>query len=132
QTQRSANRSGRGEHSECGSCWLQLCHGSHPAELEKLLGVAGGEHVHDPGDDPAPSGLMARAETRAVVAVEVLVEQEEVPPVRVVLESPCASVHRSPAVGAAEEDAAQATADVLGHLVERQPPSPAAAPLART
>ena len=38
------------------------------------------------GDQPRPSGLMAGADARAVIAVEVFVEQDEVAPVRVDLE----------------------------------------------
>ena len=54
----------------------------HLAELEELLGRAGREQMHATGDDPGPSGLVARAEAGSVVAVEVLVEQEVVAPVR--------------------------------------------------
>ena len=46
----------------------------HPIELD------------DPRDHSGPPGLVARAEARAVVAVEVLVEEEVVAPVRVFLE----------------------------------------------
>ena len=44
------------------------------------------EQVHQPRDDPRPAGLVTGAEAGAVVAVEVLVEQDVVTPVRVVLE----------------------------------------------
>ena len=44
------------------------------------------EQVHEPGDDAGPAGLVAGAEAGAVVAVEVLVEQQAVAPVRIVLE----------------------------------------------
>src|SRR4249920_316020 len=48
------------------------------AESQELLGGAGREEMHGAGDDAGPAGLVARAEARPVVAVEVLVEQDEV------------------------------------------------------
>jgi hypothetical protein len=42
--------------------------------------------MHEAGDDPGPAGLMAGTQAGPVVAVEVLVEQDEVAPVRVFLE----------------------------------------------
>src|SRR5690349_6856097 len=56
------------------------------ADRQELLAGAGGEDVHDPRDDAGPAGLVARAEARAVVAVEVFVEQDQVAPVRILLE----------------------------------------------
>ena len=61
---------------------------------------------------PGPAGLMAGAEAGAVVAVEVLVEQDEIAPVRVFLELPRAAVDRPPAVLVAQEDAAPAGAQI--------------------
>src|SRR5438046_6366097 len=58
------------------------------AALQHLLGRPGREQVHGERDDTGPAGLMARAETGAVVAVEVFVEQDEIAPVRVFLEFP--------------------------------------------
>ena len=37
------------------------------------------------GDQPGPAGLVARSDAGAIVAVEVFVEQDQVPPVRVLL-----------------------------------------------
>src|SRR5262245_22121839 len=45
------------------------------------------------GDQCGPPGLMAGADAGAVVAVEVLIEQNEIPPVRIVLQLPDAAVH---------------------------------------
>ena len=56
------------------------------AEFEHLLGCGGREKVHGPRDDAGPAGLMTGAQAGAVVAVEVLVEQDEIAPVRVLLE----------------------------------------------
>ena len=69
------------------------------------------EEVHHPRDDAGPAGLMAGAEPGAVVAVEVLVEQDEIAPVRIVLE--LAACRRRPAAGrrsSSQEDARPAGA----------------------
>src|SRR5262245_29233767 len=84
---------------------LGLKNGRHLAQFEELLGRAGGEHMHAPGDGPRPAGLMARAEAGAVVAVEVLVEQDEIAPVRILLELRAPSVDRPPPILAPQEDA---------------------------
>src|SRR5262245_23589239 len=63
-----------------GRRWLHLHEGRDLPELEVLLGRAGGEQMHGAGDDAGPAGLVGRTEPRPVVAVEVLVEQNEVPP----------------------------------------------------
>src|SRR5215471_383145 len=78
--------------------------GCRLAQIEELLGRAGGEQMHAAGDDPGPAGLMARAEAGSVVAVEVLVEQDEIAPVRVLLELARSPIHRSPPVLASQED----------------------------
>src|SRR5437016_14513023 len=64
------------------------------AKLESLLGGGGREQVHGTRDDARPSGLVARAEPRAVVTVEVFVEQDEIPPMRVLMETAGAILHR--------------------------------------
>src|SRR5262249_8835703 len=56
------------------------------AELEPLLSRGRREQMPNARDDPRPPGLMARAEPGAVVAGEVFVEEDQVPPMRVVLE----------------------------------------------
>src|SRR5262245_7528480 len=60
---------------------LRLDDAGDLAEFEVLLRCAGGEQLDGPRDDAGPAGLVARAEPRPVVAVEVLVEQDEVSPV---------------------------------------------------
>ena len=65
------------------------------------------------GDDAGPAGLVAGAEPGAVVAVEVLVEEQQVPPVRIVLELLRAAVHRPAALLVLQEDAAEPPRDAL-------------------
>ena len=72
------------------------------------------------GDDPGPAGLMRSAQAGAVVAVEVLVEDQVVLPRRVVLEPLDPAEAGPPAVGADQEDGDEALAQVLGDLAQRQ------------
>src|SRR5262245_42733569 len=57
---------------------------------------------------------MARAEARAVIAVEVFVEQDQVAPVRIGLEFLRATVDRTPALLVAQEDRGEAPRDLAG------------------
>src|SRR6267142_1545009 len=106
-----------------GRLWRRLDDRRIRANLESLLGGGGREQVHGARDDAGPSGLMARPEPRAVVAVEVFIEQDEVAPVRVLLELAGAAVHRPPAIRVAQEDVGQAARDLLGDLIERHVPA---------
>ena len=79
------------------------------------------EEVDEPGDGTGPAGLVARAEPGAVVAVEVLVEEDQVTPVRILLERRASAVDRPSPVGVREEDADEAARDLLRHLEQRHP-----------
>src|SRR5262245_19738723 len=59
------------------------------------------------GDQAGPAGLMAGANAPAVVAVEILVEQDQVAPVRIALEPLVLAVHRTPPVLITHEDVRQ-------------------------
>src|SRR5207249_9209046 len=73
------------------------------------------------GDEAGPARLVARADAGAVVAVEVLVEQNDVAPVRVALELLRGAEDRPAAVFAAQEDPREAPRDLGCHLPEGQP-----------
>ena len=60
-----------------------------------------------PRDDPRPAGLVAGSEAGPVIAVEILIEQQAIAPVRVLLELPGAAMDRTPAIGTFQEDAGQ-------------------------
>src|SRR5271155_5962929 len=62
---------------------------------------------------------MAGAQAGTIVAVKILVEQQQVPPVRVVLESRHTAVNRAPARPVASESSNQAVGYLLGYFVER-------------
>ena len=64
--------------------------------------------MHAPGDNSGPSGLVARSEAGPVVAMEVLVEEQQIAPVRVFLELRGPSIDRPPPFIVAQKDAASA------------------------
>src|SRR6266511_1600191 len=78
------------------------------------------EAAHDQG---RPSRLMAGADSAAGVAVEVLVEEDEVAPVRVPREPGVAAVARARAAPLRQEAARQPFGDLPGDLGEVQQPS---------
>ncbi len=76
------------------------------------------EQLDHPADAAGPSRLMAGAEARAVIAMEILVEEQAIPPVRVALEFLGSPVHRPPARLVAQKDADQPIGDLAGDLEE--------------
>src|SRR6516162_8345143 len=95
------------------------CNRGDLAEFERLLRSHRREQMHDARDDAGPSGLMARAEAGAVVAVEVLVEQHEIAPVRIVLELFRSTVDGSSPFAVAQEDGGETSRELLGDLIQR-------------
>src|SRR5262245_1862256 len=87
-----------------GQCWRIAAGAPRPRLVTALL--------EELGDQSGPAGLMARAETGAVVAVEIFVERDEVPPLRVGLELGDAAVDRPAAIRPAEEDARQPSREI--------------------
>src|SRR5262245_54081894 len=77
-----------------------------------------GEVAHEEGDDAGPSRLVAGAQAGAVVSVEVLVEEHQVAPARILLELLDAAVDRPATRPVAEEDAGQARRQLLRDLEE--------------
>ena len=64
------------------------------------------EVVEEAGDDARPTGLMAGPEAGSIVSVEVFVEQDQVTPMRILLELRGAPVHGAAPVVVPEKDAA--------------------------
>src|SRR5215468_3232713 len=109
--------------SSCGELanrWpLHLGETGGLAELEHLLTAGGRKQMHHPSDDAGPSGLVARAQAGSVVPVKVLVGQNQISPMRVLLEPPRAPVDRSASVGSSHKDASQPTRELLADLIQR-------------
>src|SRR3954468_18733419 len=72
------------------------------------------------GDQSRPAGLVARAESRAGVGVEVLVEQHVAAPVRVVLEGRLLAEDCAPPSRIGHEDLDQPPRKLAGDLAQRQ------------
>src|SRR5439155_21568978 len=70
--------------------------------------------------EPRPSRLVAGADPGAGIAVEVLVEEDQVAPVRIGLEFVLHTVHGALAIRVAEEDARQAPRDLGGDVPQGQ------------
>src|SRR5437899_5386772 len=69
-------------------------------------------------DEPRPAGLVAGPDARAVVAVEVFVEEDQVAPVRVTLKFLGPPVDGTAPVLVAEEDSREAPLDLAGDRPE--------------
>src|SRR2546425_1916137 len=80
--------------------------GLAPALLEQL------------GHESRPAGLMARANAGTVVAVEVFIKPDEIPPVGVGLELGDAPVDRPSPVRSAQENAGQASGELSRYVPE--------------
>src|SRR5262245_1118974 len=82
--------------------------GHRPATVpEHAVRVELAEALNHPGHQAGPPGLVRGAEPGPVIPVEVLVKQDEVTPVRVLLENPGPAVDGAPPVAAAQEGARQ-------------------------
>src|SRR5581483_12455965 len=70
-------------------------------------------------DQAGPAGLMRGAEPGTRVAVEVLVEEDQVAPGRVLLREPAVAEHRPAAVLVAQEQLHEPARELVGDLAER-------------
>src|SRR5262245_38953672 len=93
------------------------------AECEEFRCRAGCEQMHASGNDPGPSRLVVGAETSPVVTVEVLIEQDEIAPVRVLLKLPRPAIDRPSASLVFQKDAGEPAPEFLGDLVQVHLPS---------
>src|SRR5579872_1159548 len=71
-------------------------------------------------DQSCPARLVAGTDTCAVITVEVLVEQQEVAPVRVILKCFNAAMNRPQPIFVAQENARQAARQFFRYLVQRE------------
>src|SRR5581483_3873536 len=75
--------------------------------------------VEQLGHQRGPAGLVAGAQPGAGVAVEVLVEEDLLAPVRIALEQLGLAVDRAAAVRPRQEEAREARGELVGDLPER-------------
>ena len=67
------------------------------AHFQRALGIQDAVELDELGDESGPARLVTGAQPGAVVAVEVLVEEDVVAPMRIGLELLAAAVDRAPA-----------------------------------
>src|SRR6202000_3032622 len=84
--------------------------------IQKLLSVNAAEKLDQFCDQAGPSGLVAGAQARAVVAMEVLIEQDVILPLGIGLELLRASVHRPTPRFVTQEDPVETVGNLPGHL----------------
>ena len=84
--------------------------------IQKLLSVKAAEDLDQLSDHAGPSGLVAGSQTRSVIAVEVLEEQDVVLPLGIGLELLRTAIHRPPARFIPQEDSGQTIGDLAGYL----------------
>ena len=72
--------------------------------LEKLRPVKVAEEFDQLGDDTGPARLVAGSKARAIVTVEIFVEQDVIFPLRIGLKFLRTSVHRPPARPISQKD----------------------------
>src|ERR1041385_8833461 len=86
------------------------------AALEQGGSIHRSKQMNESGNQPCPSGLVARSQSGSVVAMEVFVEQQIIAPIRIGLEFFRAPIHRQAPVLIAEENTGQAITDFMAHL----------------
>src|SRR4029077_7400781 len=75
------------------------------ANFQDLLGIHEAVKLNELGHQPSPAGLMAGAESGAIVAMEVFEEEDVVAPVRIALEFIRAAINWPATMLVASEDA---------------------------
>ena len=75
------------------------------------------------GDDAGSTRLVAGADAGTVVAVEILVEEDVILPIRIFLELFGSSVNRAPAVPIPQENTGESSSDFFGHFEQSHVPS---------
>jgi hypothetical protein len=86
----------------------------------RLLGFRPATHQHVDAfrHQAGPPRLMGRADSRSVVAMEVFIKQEQVPPVRVLLKFFHTAEHRPAAVRPAQKEMREPTRELIGDIAK--------------
>src|SRR5512133_455171 len=100
-----------------------LCEGRQFPALQQLCSIEASEQLAHHCNRPGPPGLMARSQPRTVVAMEIFVEQEQVAPMRVVLEFLRSTIHGAPAMIILQENAGEAVCELPGNLEQVHHPA---------
>src|SRR5262249_24636309 len=94
-----------------------------PAGFQEAMRIDVADQLDQRCDEPRPAGLVRRSDAGAVVAVEVLEEENQVAPVWVGLELLRAAVDGPSTALVAQENAREARHDLFRHLEEVHHPA---------
>src|ERR1700722_1770977 len=97
----------------------ELGHHAPAIRFQHGFSVDPPEQVEQGGDKTCPARLVTGPEAGAVVTVKVFVKQDQVAPVRIVLEFFRSPVNRPFAMRIAQERASEASLDLVSHFEER-------------
>src|SRR5271170_2160991 len=120
-----STRSGRPDPARLAARSLRTVRKCEPGKVLVAVAVEGlgrcraGQHRQQ-RYATGPASLMAGTDAGAVVAVEILVEQDQVAPMRVGVERLGAAIERAPSVGPAPEDGEDSAGNLLGDLEQRE------------
>src|SRR6516165_1410133 len=84
--------------------------------FQKFFCIDFAKNFDERGNGPGPPRLMAGADAGTVVAMEVFIEQQIVPPVRIPLKLVATTENRPPPVSVAQENAGQAIGNFACYL----------------
>src|SRR5580704_7527020 len=96
----------------------RACSSSFTAGRKMMPGKLLSALFYQFGYEPGPAGLVARADTSAIVAVKILVEEEQILPVRIALEKFGGAGDRAAAVLASHENMNEAAGNLGGDFPE--------------
>src|SRR5262245_50839074 len=99
---------------ERGSCLNSALGSSAPLCTGPTRGR--GRHVEQVRNQGGPSGLMTRPEAAPIVAVKILVEEDQVLPVRVIGKAAFGAVAGTPALPIRQEKSCQTAGEFMGNL----------------
>ena len=101
---------------DCGrhSSRRWILKGGNLPGIEQCLRIELSEQLDQLRHHSCPSGLVARAEPRPVVAVKILIEEDQIAPLGIGLELLGSSVHRPATAVVAQEDPRQAIRNLFG------------------
>src|SRR5580765_5515583 len=91
--------------------------------FQYFTGIEHRERFDRPGHQSRPARLMAGADAGAVVAVEILVEKNQITPVRIVLELCGGAVDGPPSALVAQENIGKTAGDLIRHFPQRHQPA---------
>src|SRR4051812_11722013 len=86
----------------------------------RLVAALARQILNQTNDERGPAGLMIRAQPATGIAIEVLVKEHEIAPMRVRRPARISAVHGSPAVRVSQKQGRDATREIARDLEQRR------------